>query len=190
MGFGMKLKAQVAGWLKPVLPSAQWIDRAIWYQRLDEVVHAVDRRRFDQVEPMLQGLERDLPEFPSDPGTRVGRLTRLAELFRDLAGNFDAAERLLREAIELGESASVDYWTVALPMNDLGLLLIDQRRYGEAERILEALTDRTREERGENDPDLASCLENLAAVYRQTGRTAEASRIRAQAVRIRRTAVS
>jgi tetratricopeptide (TPR) repeat protein len=182
----MKLKANVATWLRPFLPTSEWVDRTLWDQRLDDVCNAFSDGRLDTVEGLLQGLEHGLAGSGCDPETRVDRLTRLGELFQDLAGDFDAAERLFRQAVERGEAASVEYATLALPMNDLGLLLTNQRRYHEAESIVERLTALTRDHFGEEDTEYASCLENLAAIYRQTGRSAEASDVRARAVRIRR----
>ncbi len=182
----MKLKANIAGWLRPFLPASPWVDRTLWFQRLDDVSNAFSDGRLDEVEGLLKALEHDLAESGLDTGTRVLRLTRLGELFQDLAGDFDEAERLFRQAVEIGEAASLDFPTIALPMNDLGLLLTNQRRYREAEPLVERLTSLTRERFGDEDPEYASCLENLAAIYRQTGRTAKASEVRAHAVRIRR----
>ncbi len=183
----MSLKASIAGWLRPLFPRSGWVSRTLWQRRLDEVADAVANRTFDEIEGILRRLERELPLFGSDPGTRVGRLTRLGELYQDLAGSFEDAERLYREALALAESEALNYGTVALPMNDLGLLLTNQRRYREAEPVVEQLTSLTRDHFGDDHPEFASCLENLAAIYRQTGRTTKASEIRANAVRIRKT---
>lgn len=186
MGIGTKLKANLASWLRPFFPTSEWVDRTLWHRRLDDVCNAFSDGRLDAVEGRLKALERVLAESGCGPETHVDRLTRLGELFQDLAGDFDEAERLFRQAVELGESASVEYPTIALPMNDLGLLLTNQRRYREAESIVERLTSLTGDHCGEEDPEYASCLENLAAIYRQTGRTGKASEVRARAVRIRR----
>lgn len=186
MGVGHKLKTGLATWLRPVLPASAWVGRVIWEKEVDDVGRAIADRRFDRVDGMLRNLENDLPALSPDPQSRVPMLNRLGEMYQDLSGDYNGAERIFREAIELGESSSAPFTAVALPMNNLGLLLTNQRRYQEAEPLVARLAQLTQDHLGDDDPEFASCLENLAAIYRQTGRNSEAAEMRARALQIRR----
>jgi tetratricopeptide (TPR) repeat protein len=157
-----------------------------WQRRLKEVRDAIRERRFDRVEPLLQELERYLESFP--PGEDLPpRWNHLADLFQELSGSMQDSERLYRRALALAEAypgnRSVN---VALSLNNLGLLLLHQRRFAEAAPLFEKLLPLMEEQFGTENPEVATCLENLAAAYRGLGRNEDASQRRSRAVSIRR----
>lgn len=157
-----------------------------WQRRLQEVRAAIQERRFDQVEPLLQELEQYLESFPPAEDLPP-RWNHLADLFQELSGSMRDSERLYRRALALAEAfpgnQSVN---VALSLNNLGLLLLHQRRFAEAAPLFEKLLPLVEEQFGAENPEVATCLENLAAAYRGLGRDEEASQRRSRAVSIRR----
>ena len=73
---------------------------------------------------------------PLDPSLHRKSMFRLAVLERE-AGNFDAAEKLLRNALEILEAAETDQTEPFQILSELGTVLREQGRYGEAQEILE-----------------------------------------------------
>ncbi len=78
-----------------------------------------------------------------------------------------------------------DHPNVAFVINDLALLYQIRGQYSDAEHLLERALAVREQSLGLEYPDLATSLENYAALLRATGRGAEAAKmeVRAQAIR-------
>ncbi len=76
---------------------------------------------------------------------------------------------------------------MALALNNLGLLYYSQGKYAEAEPLFKRALAIEEKALGPDHPDLATTLENMADLYKKTGRLDEAKRFeeRAQAIRSR-----
>ncbi len=157
-----------------------------WRHRLEEVSDAVRERRFERIDPLLQSLEQFLESFPLGEDLPA-KWNRLGDLFQELSGSMQDSERLYRRALALAEiHPGRRAANLALSLNNLGLLLLHQRRYGEAAPVFERLLPLVEEQFGADNPEVATCLENLAAAYRGLGRDEEARERRSRAVSIRR----
>ncbi len=157
-----------------------------WRHRLQEVNDAVRERRFERIDPLLQSLEQFLESFPLGEDLPA-KWNRLGDLFQELSGSMQDSERLYRRALALAEiHPGCRAANLALSLNNLGLLLLHQRRYGEAAPVFERLLPLVEEQFGADNPEVATCLENLAAAYRGLGRDEEARERRSRAVSIRR----
>lgn len=161
-----------------------------WDQLLRNVDTTIENRTFDQVEgslnKALDWLEKTAQHHPD----YTARLCELAGLYQSLAGDNLAAEEILRKAVKVAEDQdSPTGLKLAVPLNSLGLLLLQQRRSEEAEVLFERLLAIVENNLGSEHSEVATTLENLAAVQRQTDRTEEASKTRARATQIRRAAL-
>jgi tetratricopeptide (TPR) repeat protein len=189
MGLRTRFTNQIGSWLNGLLPNSPWTIEAAWQMRVGTVYKAIKGRRFDLVEPLLRTAEHDLFKIDPTPSGRVSKMNQLGDLFQELAGSNRDAERLYRQALSL----STDQLPAgdpghALSLNNLGIFLLQQRKYDEAVPLLESLLPLVEERFGQNHVEVASCLENLAAVYRQTDQAQLASELRTRAVSIRRQA--
>ncbi len=157
-----------------------------WEQLLRNVDTTVKNRTYDHVESELDKAMNWLEETRQHHPNYTEKLCRLAGLYQSLAGDNSATEEILRKAVGAAEdNESPTSLKLAVPLNSLGLLLLQQRRYQEAELLFQRLLTIVESTLGREHIEVATALENLAAVQRQTGRTDEASRTRARAVQIR-----
>lgn len=180
------LKERLAGYLQFRAFGSRRIADTHWRGELEQLQRLVKERRFEEIEPALQALERRLPGMFPDIRDRAGRLNQLGTLYQDLAGNYADAERIWQDVLRLCESRQDLHLEQMVSLNNLGLLYLHERRLGRAEEIFLRLLPMVEAHFGSEHPETATCLENLAAVYRRLGRTAEAARYKGRALGIRR----
>ncbi len=160
-----------------------------WDQLLRNVDSTIENQTYDQVEGALNKARNWLEETAQDHQDYTEKLCKLAGLYQSLAGDNSAAEEILRKAVKVAEDQdSPTGLKLAVPLNSLGLLLLQQRRSEEAEVLFQRLLAIVGNTLGSKHIEVATALENLAAVQRQTDRADEASRTRARAAQIRREA--
>jgi len=189
MGLRTRVTNQIGSWLNGLLPNSPWTIEAAWQMQVGTVYKAIKGRRFDLVEPLLRTAEQALFRIDPTPSGRVSKMNQLGDLFQELAGSNRDAERLYRQALSLSaEHLSPGDPGHALSLNNLGIFLLQQRKYDEAAPLLESLLPLVEERFGKDHVEVASCLENLAAVYRQTDQAQLATELRTRAVSIRRQA--
>lgn len=106
-------------------------------------------------------------------------------------GNFAAAERLHREAVEIRLRARPgDRIALANEMNSLGAALVQLDRIQEARDVLEDALDMRRAVLGEVHSETAESLHNLAMVIRRDGQLAEAQRLLRRALEVQQSVLS
>jgi Tfp pilus assembly protein PilF len=150
------------------------LDSPVKHQTYDHIEGALN-----QAMDWLEQTKRYHPDYPD-------KLCTLAGLYQSLAGDNTVAEELLRKALVVAETRdSPAGLQIAVPLNSLGLLLLQQRRSEEAEVLFQRQLKLVENRLGEEHIEVATTLENLAAVQRQAGRTDEASKTRARATQIR-----
>lgn len=162
---------------------------AEWKRVRKSVYEAIRQRHFDQIEPRTRELEKLVEALPQDVPERYERMNEVGELFQELAGSNTTAESLFRRAgeesaLHLGE----DHGCCILSRNNLGLLLLQQRRFEEAEGLFSVLLPLVESRFGAESTETASCLENLAGALRGLEKSEEARQARARALQIRKTA--
>jgi tetratricopeptide (TPR) repeat protein len=96
------------------------------------------------------------------------RLNNLAMLYSDL-GKQSAAEETMRQALAMRQKAGASTAPVAESMSNLGIILEGERRYGEAESLLQQSLNIRMKILPADDPILATDLSNLATVCSQKG---------------------
>jgi tetratricopeptide (TPR) repeat protein len=180
------LKEHLAGFLRFRAFGSRGFADTHWRGELEQLERLVKERRFEQIEPALQALEQRLPGMFPDMRDRAGKLNQLATLYQDLAGNYADAERIWKDVLRLCESREDLHLEQMVSLNNLGLLYLHERRFGPAQEIFLRLLPMVQAHFGSEHPETATCLENLAAVYRHLGRTAEAARYKGRALGIRR----
>jgi tetratricopeptide (TPR) repeat protein len=187
MPFWDRIQELVGSVTRPLFPRSRWIVEGTWRRELERISQAVRERRYDRIEATLRDIEDLLPRIEPDSGGRVRKLNQLGDLFQEMTGSNLDAERLYRQALSAAET-ELDPTDDAriLSMNNLGLLLLDLRRFAEAAFLFERALSQAERQFGGESLEAAACLENLAAVYRRTDRTSEAERLRSRATRIRR----
>lgn len=94
-------------------------------------------------------------------------------------GRLDEGERRLRHALEVRRQVTPNAWGTGETASALGVALTRQRRYAEAEPQLRDGLERLRATLGGEHPRSVQALENLIAMYRVAGRTADAERLEA-----------
>ena len=105
---------------------------------------------------------------------------------------WDLYRRLTRHAVAmLGHVKAFDIQTRAAGRlaNQAGYFLYDQAEYAEAEPLYKQAMEIDRTALGEQHPDYATSLNNLAGLYRAMGRHTEAEPLYKQAMEIKRTAL-
>ena len=118
----------------------------------------------------------------SDAGERYAQLIEAARL---AAGQPAEAERLLTEAIAVGEEhLGGNHPSLGVALNELSRLYIRRSEFSRAEEVLERLLRITRT-RGERHPDVATALAGLAVAKRGLGDHASAEQLFRQALGIR-----
>jgi tetratricopeptide (TPR) repeat protein len=124
------------------------------------------------------------PVYPQE--SEWERLTQEAAQ-RDRAGEYERAEFLTKQALELAEKAAgPNHPTVATSLNNLAVLYRVQGRYAQAEPLYNRALAIEEKALGPDHPWVATSLENMAALYRKTGRDTEAELLEKRAAGRRR----
>src|SRR5207244_1482064 len=100
-------------------------------------------------------------------------------------GKYTDAERLFREALEMKRRLypKQDHPSLATSLNNLALVLQDQRKHADAETFSrEALAMNRRLYAKQDHPDLAASLNNLAGVLQAQGKYPEADKLYREAL--------
>lgn len=170
-----------------VAPNSPSGKEARWERFLHAVDKALENREYHLIEVHLEDARQWLETIPPEEAGLIEKTARLGDLFQELVGDNSKAEILYRQALALSESIEgPESLTTAGVLNTLSLFLIQQRRYEEAESMLERVLPIVEREFGPEHLEFATGLENLAAIYRQTDRPGEAAELRARAIKIRK----
>ncbi len=125
---------------------------------------------------------------PDDPNTATA-LNNLATSYRS-AGDFERAEPLYREALEIGSTtigpAHPDY---ATRLNNLASLLFATGQWDKAEPLFREALEIDRNTIGADHPDYAIHMNNLAGLLQTKGEWAEAELLYRKALKINRNTV-
>jgi tetratricopeptide (TPR) repeat protein len=160
---------------------------AHWNYLVRTIVELPRQRRFDEIDSKLEDAHNWLRSLPRTDQELPSRLVTLADLEHDVGGNASRSEQLYRKALQSAEELFAHSSPkIALPLNSLALLLLRQKRFDESERHFRRLEELVRKNYGEHHVEYATCLENLAALLRQTQRREEAASLREQSNRIRK----
>lgn len=183
------MKALLGNLLKYINPRSDLARETVWNDFTQQAQRAVEDRQYDKVEGRLDSALNWLNGLPEDEPRLHLRLSELADLYQSLAGSNSKAEELYGRSVRAAEkNYGKDSVEVAIPLNSLAILLIQQRRHDEAEQHLNRLLPIVEDAFGPDHREVASCLENLSAVLRQTNRAGEAAQLRSRAMKIRRAA--
>jgi len=105
---------------------------------------------------------------------------------RERGGKLDEAERLMKRALAIDEKAhGPDHPNVAIPLNNLALLLKKTNRLQEAEPLMKRALEIWEARFGPAHPELAKYLSVYAVLLRKTNRKAEGEALEARAKIIR-----
>jgi tetratricopeptide (TPR) repeat protein len=142
-----------------------------------------DQGRYADAEPVARrALAIDEAAYGPNHPNMVSRLNNLADIYR-LEGRYGDAEALYKRAVAVAEQSGNDHFVRAI-LNNLAWLYWVQQRYGEAEpHYLRSLGIAERL-LGADHPDLLTHLQNLAALRRVQGRTADAEALLNRALAI------
>ncbi len=138
-----------------------------------------DRKQYQLAEPLvLRAIQ--IFDVTAGPGSReaTAALNTLAVLYAE-SGNFDTAERYLRQVIARRQDSPPDVSTATAEYN-LGKILFETGHAGEAEEWLFRALDLRSRLLGPQHPATRLSLDTYANLLRRTGRKEEARRIRAQ----------
>jgi predicted ATPase/class 3 adenylate cyclase/DNA-binding CsgD family transcriptional regulator/tetratricopeptide (TPR) repeat protein len=128
------------------------------------------------LEPVIEAIRKD------GPPTWVGQLLRTLGVAKRIAGDLDAAQAALQEAVVLAAPVGND-WLLALAEYELGLIAHVRGEPVQAEDSLHAAL--TRQARHELRPGMAATLEALGALALDAESTTEAVRCFAAADTLR-----
>ncbi len=124
------------------------------------------------------------PLLRRDPGLFASALDGLGSSYQ-ARGNAAAAEPLQREALEIRRRTRAPSADIAVTLNNLGMSLLDLKRYPEAESRLNEALGIYRQSAGEVQQGVAACLNNLAILHRRTGDLAGAVACYREALAVR-----
>ncbi len=138
---------------------------------------------WSEARPLLQRAIAIHRQIDAPPNDLTNSLLLLADLERDQA-NFETAEPLLREALDLSISTLGEtHDQVATVHNDLGLVLLKQGRIDEAlPKYQRAIAIRRTLYGNEPNANLAANLHNLAGLMADQGRLDEAKALEMEAL--------
>jgi CHAT domain-containing protein/Tfp pilus assembly protein PilF len=123
-----------------------------------------------------KALEKSARDNSSSRATKIDNLRALADLHRDRE-DLAAAEPLYNDVLELlGEAAETDGLAYAFTSMNLGRLYLEWDIFGSAETCLIESAKIFWRVLGENHPDHALCLSDLAASSMYQGKFADAER--------------
>ncbi|MEM6427759.1 MAG: tetratricopeptide repeat protein [Deinococcota bacterium] len=119
-----------------------------------------------------------------------GLCDRLGSYYQLALGEYNSAEALLRQAIEIDKTTiGENHPNYAIRLNNLALVLQATGQYKEAERLFRQAIEIDKTTIGENHPEYAIYLDNLANVLEATGQYDEAERLFRQAIEIGKTTI-
>ena len=147
--------------------------------RLIEMGEGLTLRMFS--ETRLDFL-RDTLESIDDSEKRIMQRLRIAKELKDLA-RWDESETQQRKALTEAKMHA-NAKLVAEASNNLGLLLKDTNRIGEAEPLMRRALEISKASFGEHHPALARDLNNLAQLLKDTNRIGEAEPLMRRALKI------
>lgn len=168
-----------------VAPASDRAQSYRWLRLQESLQEAIARKRFGEIDPLLQRAEA-LVRSQILPAREFSvRLNFLGELHENAAGNYARAEKLYAEAQEaaLQDPEAVAERIVAL--NNLALLLHQQSRARESESLFRQLLPMVESAFGPQHAETAVCLENLSATLRRQDQTEEAAELRRRAREMR-----
>jgi tetratricopeptide (TPR) repeat protein len=182
----MKLWERILERLAAVLaPASERAQSYKWRQLQEELREAITRKRFGEIDPLLQRAEAFVRSRILPAREFSVRLNYLGELHENVAGNYARAEKLYGEAQEaaLQDPEAISERIVAL--NNLALLLHQQSRARESEQLFRQLLPMVETAFGPEHPETAVCLENLSAALRGQDQIQEAAELRRRAREMR-----
>ena len=162
----------------------------------------------DELNVLLQSMNRLLPAHPSDPlsweawdllrphaeallatenldTAAAGLLAGQLAAFLCAKGLHEKAEPLARRALAIDETHfGPDHPKVAIQLNNLGLALLETNRFSEAEPLMRRALAIDEAALGGEHPEVAIDLGNLARLLQMTGRLAEAEPLLRRALAI------
>ena len=144
-------------------------DLEAFAQRLAEMGEGLTLHAFS--ETRLAFL-KDAAESVNDAGERIRQRLQIATVLMELA-RWGECEELLRATLTEATSHA-DAQLVARASNDLGQLLWQTGRHGEAEPLMRQVLDVAEAAFGKHHPDVANCLNNLAVLLQDTNRYEDA----------------
>ena len=107
-------------------------------------------------------------------------------------GNFYLAQKqyaqskpLFERGASLGEEKFANSFALAIALNGLAINLREEGKFEEAERVLNQSQLIVKRIKGEDSPDFAASLRNMASIYRKTGRIDEARALETKAAATR-----
>jgi tetratricopeptide (TPR) repeat protein len=100
--------------------------------------------------------------------------------------NWAVCARLVEQVQAIDRQQATATLDLAHLLEATGIFLNDQGRYGEAEPLFQQALEICRSQLGEDHPNTASSLNNLAGLYKSQGRYGEAEPLYQQALEIRR----
>jgi len=119
------------------------------------------------IEPALNAVSKD-PEKNAMPFVALNRED--AEALRQ-EGKFGEAEQRLKTAINLAEKLNAAKVIMAGLWCDFGLLYVTQERYSQSESCYKKALEIRQASLGEDHPQTAAALSDLAEVYRRHGKS-------------------
>jgi len=136
-----------------------------------------EQGRFREAEALMERLlvHAQRAAGLNDPALAI-ELNNFAEIYR-ATGRMTAAEEMLKRSLEIRERAfSPEHPQVAAALVSLAAVYLQEGRYDEAEGLFMRARSIVEKVFGANNPD-AAILNNLALVYKNTGRLLDAKRL-------------
>jgi serine/threonine protein kinase/tetratricopeptide (TPR) repeat protein len=126
-----------------------------------------DAGRFEEAEPVLEEALAMTIEVDGEQSLQVAAcLVNQSILLQFWKRDYAAAEELSLRALEIRRAVEeTDSLDTASTINGLGILILLQGRYDEAQPLLEENVEITRRLAGERHPEYARALENLGNVH-------------------------
>jgi ankyrin repeat protein/tetratricopeptide (TPR) repeat protein len=143
--------------------------------------------RYAEAEPLFQRALAIREEVMNPENESLARTLSNLALVYAAQGKFAKAEPLFQRALAITKKKkrSLRNPTLAQTLNNLALLYAAQGKYAEAEPLFQRALVMREGVLGTEHPDVATSLEDYAAMLRKTGRTSEAARVEVRAKAIR-----
>ena len=172
------LAALLAVW--PVVSSAQGTD---WERHMEAGRAANQQGRYVEAEKSFQAALNEIEK--SGPPDRLAlTLLYLGRFYRE-QGRYAEAEPLLKRALAIWEKRRLAHPHMTTSLKNLVLIYDAEGRYDEAGSLYKRVIAIFEKRLGPDHPEVATTLENYAALLRKTNRAAEAAELEARARAIR-----
>jgi len=136
-----------------------------------------ERGRLEEAEKFYrEALEIFDATLPPTHQYVASALTGLARIFADRGDEFRVAAFVDRAVSILRKELPADHWRLANAQAAMGLCLLTQKKYADAERILLSSYGTLEKQRGVIDPDTRRVRGWLVRLYEGWGKPAEANR--------------